>query len=160
MTHSISLLTKAQFPWILCHQTSLCLKETMNHLMNKVKNLTLATPLAELLEQFQQHQDQFVYLKSAIHSIIHTLDMMQLTDELQHLTIMLQPHPSPQPSEDPMDKMMQAYTDTLHITQREANFTMILLQDIPTFDDQHSSKLEDWFMDIETNTDREQCMSS
>ena len=28
-----------------------------------------------------------------------------------------------------------------------------MLQDIPTFDGQDSSKLEDWFMDIETATD-------
>ena len=52
-----------------------------------------------------------------------------------------------------MHKTMQAYTDTLHVTQREANLTMTLLQDIPTFDGQDSSKLEDWFIGIETTTD-------
>ena len=40
-----------------------------------------------------------------------------------------------------MHKTMQAYMDTLH--------TMTMLQDIPSFDRQDSSKLEDWFMDIE-----------
>ena len=30
---------------------------------------------------------------------------------------------------------------------------MTMLQDIPTFDGQNTSKLEDWFMDIETNID-------
>ena len=38
-------------------------------------------------------------------------------------------------------------------TLREVNLTMTLLQNIPTFDGQDSSKLEDWFMDIETATD-------
>ena len=45
---------------------------------------------------------------------------------------------------------MQAYTDTLHATQRESKLTTNMLQDIPTFDRQDSSKFEDWFMDIET----------
>ena len=52
-----------------------------------------------------------------------------------------------------MHTTMQAYTDTLHATQREANITMTLLQDITMFSGQDSSKLEDWFMDVETATD-------
>ena len=47
---------------------------------------------------------------------------------------------------------MQAYTDTLHATQREANLTISLLQDIPIFDRQDSSKLQDWLTDLETTT--------
>ena len=43
--------------------------------------------------------------------------------------------------------------DILHATQRESNLTITMLQDIPTFDGQDSSKLEDWFMDIETAAD-------
>ena len=43
--------------------------------------------------------------------------------------------------------------DTLHAAQRESNLTTIMLQDIPTFDGQDFSKLEDWFMDIETAAD-------
>ena len=39
--------------------------------------------------------------------------------------MMLQPHPTPQPNEEPMHKTMQAYTDTLHATQREANLTLL-----------------------------------
>ena len=38
-----------------------------------------------------------------------------------------------------MHKTMQAYTDTLQATQREANLTMTLLQDIHTFDGQDFS---------------------
>ena len=35
----------------------------------------------------------------------------------------------------------------------QANITMNLLQDVPMFDGQDSSKLEDWLMDTETTTD-------
>ena len=52
-----------------------------------------------------------------------------------------------------MHKTIQAYTDTLHAMQRESNLTMTMLQDIPTFDGQDSSKLDDWLMDIEIATD-------
>ena len=110
-------------------------------------------PLAELLEQFQQLQDQFAYLKSATHSPAPMTELMQLTDKLQHLTMMLQPHPMHQPNEEPVHKTMQAYMDTLHAIQRESNLTMTKLQDIPTFDEQDSSNLGDWFMDIETTMD-------
>ena len=48
---------------------------------------------------------------------------------------------------------MQAYTDTFHATQRESNLTTTMPQDIPTFDTQDSSELEDWFMYIETTSD-------
>ena len=48
---------------------------------------------------------------------------------------------------------MQAYIDTLHATRRESNLTTAMLQNICTFDWQDSSKLEDWFMDMETATD-------
>ena len=48
---------------------------------------------------------------------------------------------------------MQAYTDTLHVKQRQSNLTTTILQNVPTFDAQDSSKLEDWFMVIETTTD-------
>ena len=48
---------------------------------------------------------------------------------------------------------MQAYTDTLNATQREANLTTTMLKDIPTLHGQDFSKLEDCFMDIETATD-------
>ena len=63
------------------------------------------------------------------------------------------PQPAPQSSEEPVHRTMQLHMDTLHATQRESNLTTTMLQDIPTFDRQDSSKLEDWFMDIETTSD-------
>ena len=80
-------------------------------------------------------------------------EFMQLTDKLQHLTMMLQPFQSPQPNKESVHTTMQAYTDTLHTTQKEANLTTSLLQDISGFDGQDSTKLEDWLMDMETATD-------
>ena len=64
--------------------------------------------------------------------------------------MILQPQSASQCSEEPVHKTMQVYTDTLPAKQRESNLTMTMLQDIPTFDGQDSSKPEDWFMDIET----------
>ena len=109
--------------------------------------------LAELLKQFWQIQDQFASLKSATHPPTPMAELMQLTDKLQHLTMMLKPHPTPNSNEELVHKSMQAYMDTLHATHREANLTMTMLQEIPTFDGQDSSKLEDWFTEIETNAD-------
>ena len=109
------------------------------------------SPLADLLEQFQQRRNQFASLKSNTPQSTPTEGLSQLTDKLQHLTIVLQP--VLQSSKEPVHKTMQAYKDTLCTAQRESNLTMTVLQDIPIFDGQDSSKLEDWFMDIETTTD-------
>ena len=110
-------------------------------------------PLAELQEQFQQLQYQLAHLEPATHPPAQTAELMQLRDKLQHLTMTLQPHPAPKPKEEPMHITMQTYTDTLHATLREVNLTTSLLQDIPTFDGQDFSKLEDWLMDVETTAD-------
>ena len=107
-------------------------------------------PLADLLEQFQQLTNKFASLKSSTSQSTPT-ELSQLIDKLQYLTMALQPAP-PQSSEELVHKTMQVYTDTLHVTQKESHLTT-MLQDIPTFDGQDSSKLEDWFMDIETATD-------
>ena len=80
-------------------------------------------------------------------------ELMQFTDKLQHITMMLQLHSTPQSIEEPVHKAVQAYMGALHATQREANITITLLHDIPTFDGQDYSKPENWSMDIETATD-------
>ena len=110
-------------------------------------------PLAELPEQFWHLQDQFANLKSATDPLKPMTELTQLTDKLQKLTMILQQPQAPQPNREPVHKTMQTYMDTLQATQREANPTMTLLQDIPMFNRQDSSKLDDWFMDIETATD-------
>ena len=105
-------------------------------------------PLAELLEQFWQVKDWFTSLKSTTPQSTPTTELTKLTDKLQHLTMMLQPHLAPQSSKEPVENTMQVYTDILQATQRELKLTITMLQDIPLFDGQDSSKLEDWFMDI------------
>ena len=72
-------------------------------------------PLAELLEQFWQLKDQFPSLKSTTPQSTLTTDLIQLMDKLQHLAMMLQA--APQPSEEPVDKTMQACIKTLCATQ-------------------------------------------
>ena len=59
---------------------------------NIVKKLTL-TPWADLLEQFQQLKNQFENLKSNMPQSTPTEELLQLTDKLQHLTMVLQPAP-------------------------------------------------------------------
>ena len=49
-------------------------------------------PLDEHLEQFKQLKDQFANLKSTTPQFTPTAELTQLTDKLQHLTMMLQPH--------------------------------------------------------------------
>ena len=61
--------------------------------------------------------------------------------------------PTPQSCEEPVHETMQAYMDTLHTTQRESNLATTMLHNIPTFDGQDSSKLEERLMDIETAAD-------
>ena len=107
--------------------------------------------LADLLEQFQQLKNQFESLKSNTPQSTPTDELSQLTDKIQHLTMSLQP--ASQSSEEPVHKIMQAYMVTLHAAQRESNLTTTMLQDIPAFDGQDFTKLEDWFTDIETATD-------
>ena len=108
-------------------------------------------PLVDLLQQFQQLKNQFASLKSNTALSTPTEELSQLTDKLQYLPMALQP--TPQSSEEPVHKTMQVYTDTLCATKMESNLTTTMLQDIPTFGGQDSSKLEDWSMDIETATD-------
>ena len=52
-------------------------------------------PLADLLEQFQQLTNQFPSLKSNTPQSTPTGELSQLTDKLQHHTMVLQPVPHP-----------------------------------------------------------------
>ena len=65
-------------------------------------------------------------------------------NKLNQLTITLHP-----PSE-PIEKVLNKYTDTLCNTQRKTSLESSLLQDIPTLNGQDSSQLDNWLTDIET----------
>ena len=67
----------------------------------------------------------------------------QLEQKLNQLTLTL--HPLSEPIEEVLDK----YTDTLCNAQKKTSLESSLLQDIPTLNGQDSSQLEDWLTDIE-----------
>ena len=71
--------------------------------------------------------------------------------ELQNLSLVLQPQPSPTPTPtEPFEEVLCQYTNTLCTTQKQTTLINSLLQDIAVFNEYHSTKLEDWLMDIET----------
>ena len=70
--------------------------------------------------------------------------IQQLEQKLNQLTITL--HPPSEPIEEVLDK----YTDTLCNAQKKTSLESSLLQDIPTLNGQDSSQLEDWLTNIET----------
>ena len=67
----------------------------------------------------------------------------QLEQKLNQLTLTL--HPPSEPIEEVLDK----YTDTLCNAQKKTSLESSFLQDIPTLNGQDSSQLEDWLTDIE-----------
>ena len=68
----------------------------------------------------------------------------QLEHRLNQLTLTLCP-----PSE-PIEDVLDRYTETLCTAQKKTSLESSLLQDIPTLNGQDSSQLEDWLTDIET----------
>ena len=46
--------------------------------------------------------------------------------------------------------MLKQYTDTLFSAQKQKNLTNTLIQDIPIFNRNDATQLEDWLVDIET----------
>ena len=63
---------------------------------------------------------------------------------LNQLTLTLYP-----PSE-PIEEVLDKYTDSLCNAQKKTSLESSLLQDIPTLNGHDSSQLEDWLTDIET----------
>ena len=70
--------------------------------------------------------------------------IQQLEQKLNQLTISLCP-----PSE-PIEEVLDKYTDTLCNAPKKTSLESSLLQDIPTLNGHNSSQLEDWLTDIET----------
>ena len=58
----------------------------------------------------------------------------------------------PTPTE-PFREVIFQYTNTLCTTQKQANLTNFLLQDITVFNEYNSTKLKDWLTDVETAAD-------
>ena len=68
----------------------------------------------------------------------------ELEQRLNRLTLMLHP------SDDPIENVLDKYTETLCTTQKKTSLESSFLQDIPTLNGQDSSQFEDWLTDIET----------
>ena len=83
-------------------------------------------------------------LKSAHRCIINHLEC-----EFHRLSLALYPSA---PLE-PLDEVLQQYTETLCTAQKKTTLASILLQDITIFNGNDSTQLEDWLLDIETTTD-------
>ena len=54
------------------------------------------------------------------------------------------------PSSEPIEEVLDKYTDTLCNAQKKTSLESSLLKDIPTLNGQDPSQLEDWLTDIET----------
>ena len=76
----------------------------------------------------------------AINHLEHELHRLSLTFQLST------------PAE-PLDEVLQQYTETLCSAQRQTTFANTLIQDIPTFNGSDSTQLVDWLVDIETAAD-------
>ena len=68
----------------------------------------------------------------------------QLVQKLNQLTLTVWP-----PSE-PIEEVLDKYTDTLCNAQKKTPLESSFFRDIPTLNGQDSSQLEDWITDIET----------
>ena len=73
--------------------------------------------------------------REAIHELEQRLNRLTLT--VHH-------------SDDPIENMLDKYTETLCTAHKKTSLESSLLQDIPILNGQDSSQLEDWLMDIET----------
>ena len=68
---------------------------------------------------------------------------------LQRLSIALCPSAPP----EPLTNVLRQYMDSLCSAQKQINFTNTLFQDIPIFNGNNSTQLEDWLVEIETVAD-------
>ena len=107
----------------------------------------------ETLEQ--EHHTNLANLTWELDDLCHRVQVGEgqpaealphIEHKLQRLSIVL--HPSALP--EPLNDVLQQYTETLCFAQKQTNFANTLIQDIPTFNSSKSTQLEDWLVDIET----------
>ena len=103
----------------------------------------------------QEHHNKLANLTQELGDLCHRVLVGegQSTEALNHieckhqrLSIVL--HPSALC--EPLDDVLQQYTETLCSAQKWTTFMDTLIQDIPTFNDSNSTQLEDWLVDTET----------
>ena len=96
-------------------------------------------------------------LTNEVDHLQHTTEVTkgQPTEAINHLEcklhrLSLALHPSALP--EPLEEVLQQYTETLCTAQKKSTFINTLLQDITIFNGSNSSQLEDWLIDVETTT--------
>ena len=107
--------------------------EHENHTTLKV----LTRNLDDLQHRVENAEGQPI---EAIHHLEH---------ELHRLSLTLKPSAPP----EPLDEVLQQYTETICSAQKQTTFTNTLIQDIPTFNESDSAQLDDWLTDIEIAAD-------
>ena len=103
----------------------------------------------DIQDNFQEENmiQQFICKTEQLRQTVEDKDndprdvIHQLEQKLNQLTL----HPPSEPIEEVLDK----YTDTLCNAQKKTSLESSLLQDIPTLNGEDSSQLEDWLTDIE-----------
>ena len=81
---------------------------------------------------------------------VEPLDHTQ--QELQNLSTTIH-QPQPPASTEPFGEVLHQYMDTLFSSQKQSILTNSSMQDVPIFNDNDSTKLEDWLLEIETTVD-------
>ena len=78
---------------------------------------------------------------------IETINLLEC--ELHRLSLNLQPSVT----SEPLDEVLQQYTEALCSAEKQTTFANSLIQDICTFNGSDLTQLEDWLIDIETAAD-------
>ena len=102
------------------------------------------TQLRELMNEVDHLQNKVEATENQPTEAISYLEC-----KLHRLTLAL--HPSA--LQEPLNEVLQQYTETLYTVQKQTTFVNTLLQDITIFNGNDSSQLEDCLIDIETTTD-------
>ena len=80
------------------------------------------------------------------------VDCLELELQTLSLTLSMPPTSTPTPTE-PFGVVVHQYMDTLCATQKQAHLINSILQDIAVFNEQDTTKLEEWLTDKETAMD-------
>ena len=102
------------------------------------------TNLAILTQDLDDLPHRFLAGEGQATEAIHCIDckLHRLSLAL-HLSILL----------EPLNHVLQQYTENLCSAKKQMTFANTLIQDIPTFNGSDSTQLEDWLVGIETTAD-------
>ena len=112
------------------------------------------------MDDFENVEDEnHTRLRDLSNKVDHLCHKIEVTEgqhviyclecELHGLSLALCPSAPP----EPLDEVLQQYTETLCTAQKKSTFTNTLLQDMTIFNGSNSSQLEEWLTDVETTAD-------